>query len=266
MRTMWKGSISFGLVNIPVRMYTASKENELKFTLLHKKDHSEIRYARICKEEDKEVPWKDIVKGFEYSKGNYIVLTDDDFEKVSLEKSKTIAIKGFIDVDEIDTVYFMKPYFLEPEKGSSSAYALLREALRKSNKVGIASFVFHNREHLVIIKPYGNLIVLNELRHDSELLKAKALNVPEKEKLSSKELDIALKLIDQLTESFEPKKYQDTYIEEVKKMIAQKAKGKVIKSKEKVASVKPGKVHDIMSLLKASLETKSKKRKSKRIA
>ena len=136
MRALWKGSISFGLVNIPVKMYVASREREFKFVMLHKKDLSQIRYARICKTEDKEVPWEDIVKGYEYAPGEFVVLNDEDFKKANLTKSKTIEIIDFVKEDEIDTVYYSKPYFLEPEKNADKPYILLREALKKSKKSG----------------------------------------------------------------------------------------------------------------------------------
>lgn len=261
MRALWKGSISFGLVNIPVKMYVASHEKEFKFVMLHKKDLSQIRYARICKTEDKEVPWEDIVKGYEYEPGEYVVLNDEDFKKANLTKSKSIEIIDFVKEEEIDTVYYSKPYFLEPEKNADRAYVLLREALKKSKKVGIAKFVIHNREHVAVIKPYEEAIILNELRYSDELVQAKDLAIPEEGKASSKELDIALKLIDHLTTSFKPEKYKDSYTDEIKEIIEQKAKGRKIHPKGKEA--KPSKVQDIMSLLKASLAEPPKKSKRK---
>jgi DNA end-binding protein Ku len=266
MRALWKGSISFGLVNIPVKMFTASREQELKFIMLHKKDMSQIRYAKMCKQEDKEIPWEEIVKGFEYQPGEYVVMNDEDFQKANLSKSKAIEIQDFVKESEIDTVYYTKPYFLEPEKNAITAYALLREALVKSKKVGIAKFVLHNREHLAVIKPYENAIVLNELRYANEIVATEELTLPSKEHISDKELAIALKLIDHLTTSFKVSKYKDTYVDEMKAIIEQKAKGKKIHPKGQ--EPKPTKVQDIMSLLKASLETpkespkKAKKQKT----
>lgn len=260
MRALWKGSISFGLVNIPIRMYTATQEHELKFVLLHKKDHSQIRYARICKEEGKEVAWQEIVKGYEFQPGEFVVIDEEDFKKANLQKTKTIEIVNFSKEDEIDTIYYSKPYFLEPEKGAHNSYALLRDALKKSKKVGIAKFVIHNREHIAVIKPYENIIVLNELRYQSEIIHAselaKALQ-KEKTKTSPKELDVALKLIDNLTSHFNPRRYKDTYVDEIKKIINQKAKGRKIHPKGE--EPKPSKVQDIMSLLKASLDQHPKK-------
>lgn len=267
MRALWKGSISFGLVNIPVKMFTASREQELKFIMLHKKDMSQIRYAKMCKQEEKEVPWEEIVKGFEYEPGEYVVLNDEDFQKANLAKSKAIEIVDFVKESEIDPLYYTKPYFLEPEKSAGRAYALLREALFKSKKVGIAKFVLHNREHLAVLKPYENVIVLNEMRYASEVIATDELTLPPKEPSSDKELAIALKLIDHLTTSFKPEKYKDTYIDEMKEIIEKKAKGKKIHPKGQ--EPKPSKVQDIMSLLKASLETpkgSSKKGKKQKTA
>lgn len=262
MRPLWKGSISFGLVNIPVKMYGATHEHDLKFVMLHKKDLSQIRYARICKIEEKEVPWDEIVKGYEYSSGEYVVISDDDLKKLNLNKSKSIEILHFIEEEEIDTIYYTKPYFLEPEKNAEKAYRLLFDALEKSKKIGLAKFVLHNREHLAVIKPYQNLIILNELRYDAELTKTKELGIPKEGKSSPQELSVALKLIDHLTTSFKPKEYTDSYVEEVMELIEKKAKGKKIHPKGQ--GKKPSKVHDIMSLLKASLEESKPVKKRKR--
>ena len=256
MRALWKGSISFGLVNIPVKMFAASNEREIKFVLLHKKDNSQIRFARICKLEEKEIPWEEIVKGYEYSPDEFVILTNEDFEKINLHKSKSIEIVHFIDEEEIDTIYYTKPYFLAPEKNASKAYSLLLEVLKKSKKVGIAKFVFHNREHLAVIKPYENAIILNELRYDAELLKPKDLELPKEKPASAQELSIALKLIDHLTTSFKPAAYRDTYVEDAMDLIEKKAKGK--KYHPKGQEPKPSKIHDLAALLKASLEEKPK--------
>jgi DNA end-binding protein Ku len=258
MRAMWKGSISFGLVNIPVAMYTGSQQKEISFVLLHKKDLSEIRYAKICKTEDKEIPWEEIVKGYEYEKGDFVVMQDSDFEKANLKKTKTIEIISFVDEDEIDTVYYVKPYYLEPDKQGGKAYGLLRDALKKSKKLGLARYVLRNKEHLAVVKPYENMIILNELRYETELLKAEDLNIPDEAKQNPKEMDMAIKLIDHLTVKFDPKKYKDTYTEEIKQIIKQKAKGKPVHPQTKEAS--PSKVHDIMGLLEASLEKKPTKK------
>lgn len=261
MHSIWKGSLSFGLVNIPIKMYSASVEHELKFVMLHKTDLSPISYARICKAEQKEVPWKDIVKGFEYEKGEFIVLTQEDFEKANLKKTQSIEIINFASVEEIDSIYFEKPYYLEPEKGAVKAYSLLREALRKSKKVGVARFVLHNREHIALIKPFGNLLVLNQLRYADEIKEPEEVNVPAAEKSQAEELNVAIQLIDHLTKKFKPEEYKDTYTEEIKEVIAQKAKGKKVQAKGVPAKTST-KVYDIVSLLKESLKEAPKEKKS----
>lgn len=258
MRAIWTGALSFGLINVPIRVYSATVDRGISFNMLHKKDLSPIRFARICRADGKEIPYNDIVKGYEYKKGDYVVLTDEDFEKVNLKKTKTIDIQDFTDENEIDTMLFEKPYFLEPDKGATKAYVILREALKKSKKVGIAKFVFHNREHIAVIKPHNDLLILNQLRYVSELRVPTELNIPKSSEASSKEVAMALKLIDQLTEHFDPKQYHDTYIEDLEEMIAQKAKG--IKPKVKGSAPKMSKVKDILTLLKDSLEAHQKKK------
>jgi DNA end-binding protein Ku len=252
MRAIWSGSLSFGLVNIPVKLYSATGENRLNLDMLHKKDLSPIRYARICRADGKEVPWEDIVKGYEYRTGDYVVLTDEDFKKANVEKTKAIEIEQFTKESEIDTIYFEKPYYLEPEKGAEKAYALLRESLKKSKKIGIAKFVLRNRERLAAIKPSGNVLVLEQMRFREEIRDPKELNLPDNKKASNKEIDMALALIQQLTEVFAPNKFKDTYIDELKQVIAAKAKGKPVKAKGR--ELKPTEVSDIMAMLKKSLE------------
>lgn len=268
MRSIWKGAISFGLVHIPVRLYSASRQRELKFKMLHKKDLSEIRYARICKADGKEIPWEDIVKGYEYQDGNYIVLTEEDFEKADPEKNRTIEILDFAEVSEIDPIYYDTPYYLEPDKGAAQSYTLLCEALRKSKKVAIGHFVFHHHEHLGVLRPQGDLLVLHQLRYDSEIVDPQELKIP-KSKVSKTEFELANKLIEQLTKPFKPSQYSDAYTDEIKALIKKKAKGQQIVA-PKGTKAKPTKVHDILSLLKSSLgESKStpqKKRKRKKAA
>jgi DNA end-binding protein Ku len=265
MRSIWKGAISFGLIHIPVRLYSASRNRELKFKMLHKKDMGEIRYARICKVDGKEVPWEEIVKGYEYAEGDYVVLTEEDFESANPKKSKTVEIIDFTEEGEIDTMYFSTPYYLEPQKGAERAYILLREALKKSKKVAVGHFVFKQHEHLGVIKPHRDLLVLNQLRYNSELIEPQGLNIPKKSETSKKEIDIALKFIDQLTKPFKPSDYFDTYTEEIKEIIKKKAKGHKVIIKKGEAPKSP-KIHDIMALLKESLEQHKKKTKRRKAA
>lgn len=256
MRSIWSGAISFGLINIPINLYSATEEHALSFDMLHKKDLSPIRYARMCKEEDKEVPYEEIVKGYEYEKGEYIVVTDEDFKRAA-KKSDTIDILEFSNETEIDTIYFEKPYYLAPGKGADKPYALLREALRKSKKVAIAKFVLRNREHLAVIKPYEDALVLNQLRFAAEVRALEGIKLPSAEGVNKKEMDLALKLIEQRTEKFNAEAYEDTYVEALKEVIEDKAKG--ISPKKKPKAEKPSKIHDIMSLLQASLKEKEAK-------
>lgn len=256
MRSLWSGALSFGLINIPIKLYSAVQEHEgISFDMLHKKDLSPIRYARICKADGKEVPYQDIVKGYEYQDGDYVVITEEDFKQADAEKTKAIDIVAFVDGDEVDTIYYDKPYFLESGKGADKAYVLLCEALKKSKKVGIARYVFHQREHIGVLKPYDNILILNQLRYASEIKDLSDLRLPEAN-ITQKEVTMALKLIEHLTSHFKPEEYHDTYTEALKKAIKEKTKGKkprVVKGKGKKAP-KEAKVQDILKLLKDSLE------------
>ena len=256
MRAIWTGALSFGLVNIPVRLYSASEERGgLDLDMLHKKDLSPIRYARICKADGKEVPWEDIVKGYEYEKGDYVILTDEDFKKANVKKTKTIDIVDFAKEGDIDPIYYEKPYYLEPEKGAFKAYALLREAIKRSKKVGVAKFVIRNREHIGAIRVVGKALVLEQMRYKEDLREPEGLNLPAKDEGASKrEIEMALNLIDQLTAGFDPKKFKDTYTEDLKEVIEQKAKGKRPKAKNVKKTAPTRTEHDIMAMLKKSLE------------
>jgi DNA end-binding protein Ku len=256
MRAMWSGSISFGLVNIPVKLFSGSESNTLDLDMLRKNDLCPIKYLRVCKTDNKEVPYEEIVKGFEYTDGEYIVLTDKDFENASLEKTHLIDLLDFVDEKEIDTRYFEKPYYLEPDKTGTKAYALLREALKRSGKVGIASYVLRNRGSLGVIKPLDDLLVLNEIRFPGEIRSPSELKLPKGEGLREQEVELALSLIHQLTGKFDPSKYKDEYLEDLKKLIEQKAQGKTPKPQEKTSQ--PSKVIDMMALLKESLKQKKK--------
>lgn len=253
MRSFWSGSISFGLVNIPIKLYTATESHTLDLHLLRDKDLCPISFARVCRVDGEEVPWEHIVRGYEYAKGDYVILEKEDFEKADVKKTHTIDISTFVDEKEVDTIFFEKPYYLEPQKTGAKAYALLCEALRKSKKVGVGNYVLRQKEHIGIIKAYGNLIVLNQLRYHDEIRDQSKLNLPDKESINDKELKIALQLIDQLTGKFKPEEFSDEYIDDLKKIIEAKAQGKEIKHIKQVPT--EGKeVADIMSLLKESLQ------------
>jgi DNA end-binding protein Ku len=258
MRAIWSGSLSFGLINIPVKLYSATAGTGIDLVMLHKKDTSPIRYARICRADGKEVPWEEIVKGYEYQKGDYVVLTEEDFKKARVEKTNAVEIESFIKESEIDPIYFEKPYFLEPEKGAEKAYALLRESLKISKKIGLAKFVLRNREHLAVIRPEGVALVLEQMRYDEEIKNPSELHLPDAKKAGNREVEIALALIHQLTEHFNPKKYKDTYTDELKKIATAKAKGKPIKSKAG-REPKSTEVSDILTVLKKSLQKEKAK-------
>jgi len=260
MRSIWTGTIGFGLVNIPVSLYPGTQDHNLDLDMLHKTDLSPIRYAKICKADGKELEAKDIVKGFEVADGEYVTLTDEDFKKAAAEKSSWIEILQFCDADEIDSVYYDKPYYLEPAKGGDRAYALLCDALRKSNKVGIAKFVLRNREHLAILKPSENLIILNQMRFHEQVREATELKLPELE-TSDRELGMAIDLIKSLTDKFDPAAFRDEYVDNLKAVIDSKSNGNVIPMKS--AKHQPSNVKDLMSLLKASLEDKPSTKKTK---
>lgn len=257
MRAIWSGAIAFGLINIPIRVYPGSEEHELEFHMLHKKDLSPIRFARMCKEDGKEVPYSDIVKGFEYEKGEYVVVTDEDFKAANAKKTSTIEIKQFTDLANVDPIYFEKPYFIEPDKKAGKAYTLLCEALSESKKVAIASFVFRNREHIgaLIALPEGLLLI--QMRYHQEVRSFQELKIP-KEKTTAKEREMAISLIDQLTLPFEPEKYHDTYVEDLMGMIEKKLQGKKVAKPKKAAP--SYEARDLMHLLQESMKTKPPRR------
>jgi len=256
MRPIWTGSISFGLVNIPVNMFSGTNPRQgIDLDMLHKADHSPIRYSRVCRADGEEIAWKDIVKGYEYRDGDYVILTDKDLEGADPKKSKTIDIKQFCLESEIDIRYFEKPYYLEPVKGGEKAYALLRESLERSTKVAVAEWVFHGREHLGVIKTVGKALVLDQMRFPTDLRTGTELNLPSDKDITEKEVEVALALIQQQTKHFAAEDYHDTFTEELEEVIAQKTKGKKVK-KPSTTPREHSEAGDLMSKLKASLSKK----------
>lgn len=253
MRAIWTGSLSFGLINIPIRLYSGEESQAgIDLHQLDKKTLARIRYARISRKSGQEVPYDDIVKGYEYQDGDYIVLTDEDFKKANRRRQKTIDIKAFVDAKEIDQRYYVKPYYLEPQQGAESAYALLRESLKRSKKVAVAKYVLRNRDHLAAIAPVGQAVTMFELRFQNEIREPVGLNLPDAKATSKDQIDMALKLIEQLTKHFIPEDYHDEYTAELEAVIKQKAKGKPVKAKGKEKA--PTGTQDLMASLKASLE------------
>ena len=256
MRPIWTGAIGFGLVNIPVNLYSATSTSSLDLDMLDKSDLANIHFKRVNENTGKEVPWENIVKGYKYE-GEYVVVSPDDFEKASPEKSKTIDITSFVKEDEIDSIYYETPYYLEPVKSGVKAYNLLREALAKTNKVGVASFVLRTKESLVILKPSGNLLVLNKIRFAEEIRDSSEISISAKNDVKKTELDMAVSLINQLSKKFNVSAYKDTYSAELLKLIEAKAGGH--KPKVPKMRVVHSQAKDLMAQLKASLNQPRKK-------
>jgi DNA end-binding protein Ku len=251
---MWNGSISFGLVTIPVALYPATRRDELSFKLLRKSDQSPVNYKRVAQADGKEVAWEDIVKGYEYEKGKFVVLKDEDFKRVDLEAAaQTIDIMDFVEVEKINPMYFQKPYYLEPQKGGDKAYALLRDALSDSSKIGIAKVVIRTREHLAGVKAQGNSIILEIMHFGDELVDANELRFPKEGEARPREVEMAKKLIEGMTTEWEPDKYKDEYKTQLMAMIEEKVKHPNEKHDAPKAVKKATNVIDLMSVLEESL-------------
>ena len=260
MRAIWKGHISFALVTIPISLFSATRRNEISFHYLHKKDLSPVSYKRFCDTEDCEVPWEEITRGYEYEKGQYIEITDEDIDRADVELTKTIQIMEFVSEAEIDPVYFDKPYYLEPQKGGERAYSLMRDALAQSKRVGIAKVVMKTKEHLAAVKAVGDMMTLQTMRFAHEIQDAKELNLPKAE-VSQKEMDLANSLINSMTDKFEPAKYKDDYYEKVMEVVQNKIEGIAPKLPAAVSKAS-GKVVDLMEILKLSLKETKKEEPS----
>ena len=261
-RAIWKGSIIFGLVNIPIALYPATRREELKFRLLRKSDLSPVNFKRVAEKDGKEVSWDQIVKGYEYEKGKYVVLKAEDFERVDLEATQTVDIQDFVNQEQIDPMFFYKPYYLEPQKGGNKAYVLLRDALKESNKVGIAKVVIKTRQYLAGVKPEDGALVLELMHFADELADPGKLHVPKKTEVGKREMNMAKSLIDSMSSKWDPEKYKDEYREALMDVIEEKveAGGKEIKEKPKKAP-KPTKVIDLVSVLQKSLDQTGGKKK-----
>jgi DNA end-binding protein Ku len=262
MRSLWTGAISFGLVNIPVKLYSAVQDSSLDLDMLDGRDHANIKFKRVNENTGKEVPYKSIVKGYLY-KDKYVVLDEADFKTADAVKTQTIEILNFVNETEIDSLYYEQPYYLEPEKNGQKAYGILRDALAASGRVGVTSFVMRNKEALAILKPYGKVIVLNKIRFQEEIRDTPELKLPPAVNAKAKELQMADKLIDQLTTKFDISEYKDTYTAKLLKTIAGKAttKGKVKSPQLKVVHKNTDK-DELMSMLQASLKGGTKRKAS----
>src|SRR6476646_6782131 len=251
MRAIWKGSISFGLVYIPIAVYPATREEKLSFRQLRATDLSPIRYKKVADADQKEVTADQIVKGFEYERGHFVVLKEEDFAKVRIESTHSIDITDFVDLGQVDPKFFYKPYFLEPQKGGEKAYALLHKALAGTGKIGVAKVVISNREYLASVKPDGLFLVLDLMHFASEILKPEELNAP-KVAISDKELKMAQTLVESMSVPWEPEKHRDEYRNAVLEIIEQKAQNKQIADKP-TAPVRATNVVDLVKVLQESL-------------
>ncbi len=256
MRAIWTGSINFGLINIPVKLFSAVQDSSLDLDMLDSNDHANIKFKRVNENTGKEVEYAEIVKGYKLD-DNYVILEDEDFQAADAEKTKTIDIANFVLESEIDSIYYEHPYYLQPEKSAEKAYALLRDSLQRAGKVGVTTFVLRNKESLAILKPYKNVIVLNRIRFTQEIRDTDELKLPGSSNLKAKEMEMADKLIEQLTEKFDIHEYKDNYTAKLLKIIKNKAKGK--KSAPPKMKVVHKQSDDLMSMLKASLESKKRK-------
>ncbi|MGY8914213.1 MAG: non-homologous end joining protein Ku [Flavobacteriales bacterium] len=255
MKSIWNGSISFGLVSIPIKLFSGSEDRALDLDMLDSHDGERIRYKRINEKTGKEVEWKDIVKGYKKD-DTYIILEKEDFENANMKKNKTIDIEQFIMENEVADVLFKKPYFVKPQKGGEKSYSLLREALKKTKKLGVATFVMRQKENLALVGVYKGALVLHIIRFEDEIRDTAALELP-KTKVATKELDMAVSLIDQYTEKFDFTKFKDIYNEQLLKIIESKASGKTAVAEKFEAKATPAK--DLMAQLKASLEKRKQK-------
>lgn len=258
MKAIWNGAIGFGLVNIPVKIYSATETTKLDLDMLDKSDFSNIRFKRVNENTGKEVKWENIVKGYLVD-DKYIVLDEEDYEAASPEKTKILSIDQFVKEVEVDSMYFETPYYLEPQKNGENAYRLLLKALEKTAMVGIGTFVLRDSAAIGMIRPYNDdILVLNRLRFDQEIRDYSDLKIPAQKAPKPAELKMAVSLIEQLSLEFDPAMYKDTYSDELMKIIKQKAKGKNVKA-QKAQPAKEGKVIDLMAQLKASLNTSKSK-------
>jgi DNA end-binding protein Ku len=267
MASIWTGALSFGLVNIPVSLASAVRAAEkTSFRMLHKEDLTPIKYERVCPLDEEVVPWNEIVKGYEYSKGKYVVVTSEELAKVKTPSSKAVEMMDFVKSDEIDSRYFDTPYYLVPQKGGEKAYALLREALQRTDMVGIGKLTLRQKEHLVAVRPVGDALVLELMRFENELVEPEELRFPDtgQQNVRPQELEMAEQLIGNLAEPFDPSKYHDEYEEKLKALLKAKLKGKKLPDDESDEKPEKTKVIDLVARLQESLaSTAAKKRAPK---
>ena len=256
-RAIWSGSISFGLLNVPVRLYSAVSKQTVRFRELREGDGSRVKHKRVAESDGKEVPYEKIVKGYEYAPDQYVVLNRDELSELEPQRSRAIEIQDFVDLDDIDPIYFEQPYYLGPDKGAERAYALLVQAMKDARKVAIARFVLRNKEHLAAIRPMDDVLTLTTMRFHDEVsspqdLDGEVFEEAKPKKPEKRELDMAKQLIESLTSDFEPGKYRDEYREELLDLLERKAEGKEVVSAPS-EELKPTKAPDLMAALEESL-------------
>ncbi len=259
-RVLWKGAITFGLINIPVALHSAEKRNSLDFTLLDRRNFTPVGYKRVNKQTGREVDWEQIVKGYEYKKGSYVALSDEDFRRANVEATQTVDILAFVDAADIAPIYFDTPYYLSPGKRGEKSYALLRQALKRSGKAAVASVVIRTRQHVAVLLPMDDMLVLNTLRFADEIRSADDFELPREAKASPREVEMALKLVEEMSEKWKPGKYHDTYREDLLARIRKKVKAgeteEITEPEEEGGKErkKGAEVIDLMALLKRSVE------------
>jgi DNA end-binding protein Ku len=254
MRAIWKGAISFGLVNIPMALYPATRKEELKFRLLRLSDQSPVNYKRVAEADGKEVPWDQIVKGYEYEKGKYIVLKEEDFSRVDMEATQTVDIMSFVKLEEVNPIYFHKPYYMEPQKGGDKAYVLLREALKATGKIGVAKVIIKTKQYLAAVKPQEKGLMLELMHFASELLSIDEIKLPTTITVGKKELQMAEALVESMSDNWKPDQYVDEYREALEKVIEEKVKKGDTSGLKTPSRPKPTNVIDLVSVLQQSLD------------
>lgn len=261
MRAIWKGALSFGLVNIPISLFPAVRREELKFRLLRDGDLSPVSYKRVAEADGKEVPWDKIVKGYEFEKGKFIVLKDEDFKRVDIEATQTVDIINFVALGDVNPVLFYKPYYMETAKGGDKAYVLLRDALAEMEKIAIAKVVIKTRQHLAAVKPQGEGLMLELMHFPEELIDVSEFRTPQTKSAAKPEMAMAKKLIESMTTPWEPEKYKDEYHDALEKVIEEKIEHPEHKAKAKPRKRAPSNVIDLVSVLQKSIqETQGRKK------
>ncbi|WP_432358068.1 Ku protein [Sporosarcina sp. UB5] len=266
MHTVWKGSISFGLVNIPIKLHSATENNDIKLRQLHKECNSPISYQKVCSVCDKEVKNEEIVKAYEYTKNKFVVLDDEELEKLKKEnEDKSVEIIDFVKLEEIDPIYFERSYFMAPDTNGGKAYALLRKALKDSGKIGVAKIIIRSKEQLAVVRVYKDALLMETIHFPDEVRNVQDVpNIPDEGTVVKKELDTALLLVDQLTTAFDPDKYTDEYRTALMELIEEKKAGNATVTKTESKAISPSNTTDLMAALQASLDKTKKKKPAPR--